>query len=123
MKASPASTTPSSVTNPTTKGTITVKGQKMVIDFSPVYDYNYYMAKYPTLKAAFGNNDIAALDHFINYGMKEGRQAKETFSLQAYRARYADLRRNFGLAPDNNYLYYLHYIQNGMGEHRNAKEN
>ena len=111
------------VTNPTTKGTITVKGQKMVIDFSPVYDYNYYMAKYPTLKAAFGNNDIAALDHFITYGMKEGRQAKETFNLQAYRARYADLRRNFGLAPDNNYLYYLHYIQHGMGEHRNAKEN
>ncbi len=108
------------IKNPTTKGVISINGKKTVVDFSPVYDYNYYVSKYPTLKAAFANDDIAALNHFINYGMREGRQAKETFDLSYYKGTYADLRRHFGITPADNYKYYMHYIQTGMKEGRKA---
>ena len=108
------------IKNPTTKGVISINGKNTVVDFSPVYDYNYYVSKYPTLKAAFANDDIAALNHFINYGMREGRQAKETFDLSYYKGTYADLRRHFGITPADNYKYYMHYIQTGMKEGRKA---
>ena len=50
--------------------------------------------------------------------MKEGRQAKDTFNLKAYRSRYADLRKAFG---NDNKAYYMHYIRNGYKEKRNAR--
>ena len=88
------------------------------VDYSRVYDFNYYINKYPDLKKLFANNEHGALQHFVNYGMKEGRQASADFNLVNYRARYADLRNAFG---SNNKLYYMHYIKSGYNEHRNAK--
>ena len=87
------------------------------IDYSRVYDYSYYVKNNPDVKRAFGNDDIAVLKHFINYGMKEGRQAKATFKLQAYKARYADLRKAYG---NDNKSYYMHYIKYGYNEKRKA---
>ncbi len=108
------------VANPQTKATITINGQNRGVDFSPVYDYNYYVNKYPNLKAAFANDDVAALNHFIKYGMREGRQAKETFNLKAYQGRYAALRNAFGVSPEDNYKYYIHFIDYGLKEGRKA---
>ncbi len=88
------------------------------VDYSSVYDYYYYTSRYPDIKKAFGNDDIATLQHFVNYGMKEGRQAKPDFNLNAYRSRYIDLRRAFG---SDNKQYYLHYINYGKKEGRIAK--
>ena len=87
------------------------------VDYSSVYDYNYYINKYSDLKKAFGYNDTAALQHFISCGMNESRQASSTFILSYYRANYADLRNAFG---NNNAAYYLHYITNGKKEGRVA---
>ena len=50
--------------------------------------------------------------------MKEGRQASKKFNVQIYKNNYMDLQQAFGndLKP-----YYMHYIQNGKAEGRNAE--
>lgn len=88
-----------------------------VFDFSQVYDYAYYSSHYPDLVAAFGNNDIAMLEHFVNFGMKEGRQAKDNFNAYGYKNRYLDLRRIYG---NDLTKYYWHYMASGMAEGRDA---
>ncbi|MBR1815445.1 MAG: transglutaminase domain-containing protein [Lachnospiraceae bacterium] len=87
------------------------------VDYSAVYDYNYYITKYPDIKATFGDNTEAALQHFVNCGMNEGRQAKESFNVYSYAYKYADLRSAFG---NNLKSYYQHYITNGVREGRVA---
>ena len=69
------------------------------------------------LKAAYGNNRAALFTHFITHGMREGRQAIDTFNVQAYRARYEDLQKAFG---GNLPQYYQHYVQYGQDEKRIA---
>ena len=88
------------------------------MDYSAVYDYNYYNSKYSDLKSAFKGDDIDLLAHFVNNGMKEGRQASKKFNVQIYKNNYMDLQQAFGndLKP-----YYMHYIQNGKAEGRNAE--
>ena len=90
------------------------------VDYSKVYDYYYYIDRHPDLKKAFGNDDVAALKHFIKYGMKEGRRASFTFDPAAYKANYADLRKAFGTSNESNKQYYLHYMKYGERERRNA---
>ena len=38
-------------------------------DYSNVYDYSYYRSQNADLRAAFGNDANAYLQHFVNYGM------------------------------------------------------
>lgn len=85
------------------------------IDYSPVYDYNYYVSKYPDIKKAFGYDDKAVLEHFVNHGIYEGRQAIASFNIQSYRNRYSDLRRGY---KDNTLGYVHHYINYGKAEGR-----
>ena len=85
------------------------------VDMSPVFDPTFYANKYPDLKAALGTNSTLLFDHFINYGMKEARQAIATFNPVAYRNYYPDLQKAFG---DNWPLYYIHYCTNGKAEGR-----
>ncbi|MBQ9610923.1 MAG: transglutaminase domain-containing protein [Lachnospiraceae bacterium] len=87
------------------------------IDYSAVYDYNYYISKYPDVKNAYGEDSYAALKHFVNNGMNEGRQAKESFNVYSYAYRYADIRR---VCKNNLKSYYMHYITNGSRENRVA---
>lgn len=85
------------------------------IDYSPVFDPEYYSTKYADLKAAFGNSVDALFEHFINNGMDEGRQASAQFNPVAYKNRYPDLQAAFG---DHWRQYYLHYLNNGIKEGR-----
>lgn len=87
------------------------------VDYSTVYDYNYYLSRYPDLKAAFEGNDAAALAHFVNNGMKEGRQGCSQFDVHSYKNAYQDLRLAFG---NDLKQYYLHYIDSGKREGRIA---
>lgn len=50
------------------------------INYASVYDYNYYVNNNVDVKKAYGDDENAVLAHFVNYGMKEGRQAKSTFN-------------------------------------------
>lgn len=90
------------------------------VDYKLVYDYNYYINKYPDIKAAFNGDENATLRHFVESGMNEGRQGKASFNVAAYRANYADLRSAFGR---NLKAYYMHYIGSGYREGRKATGN
>lgn len=87
------------------------------VNYADVYDFEYYIEHYPDLKAAFGNNKIRALEHFVEFGMSEGRQAKGTFNVNSYKNRYVDLQKAFGSTLKS---YYLHYIEHGKKEGRVA---
>lgn len=86
-------------------------------DYAAVYDYNYYLLLNPDVNSAFGGDDSKVLQHFVNYGMNEGRVAKSTFIVSIYRDNYLDLKNAYG---DNLKPYYMHYIQYGVKEQRNA---
>jgi len=87
-------------------------------DYSKVYNYAYYIAQNPDVAAAYPNDDISVLSHFVNCGMGEGRNASADFVLSVYKAKNPDLVSAFG---GDNKSYYLHYIDNGYSEKRIAK--
>ena len=85
------------------------------IDFSRVFDPIYYKNKYQDLKAAFGDNNDALFQHFLIYGMKEGRIANSTFNVHKYKEHNIDLK----IAFDNNLIaYYEHFCRIGYKENR-----
>ena len=96
--------------------TTTYKG----VNYSAVYDYSYYVSHNGDVKAAFGLDDAAVLAHFVNYGMAEGRQAKDSFNVKAYKNSYSDLRQAYG---NNTKSYYMHYVNWGQKEGRQATQN
>ena len=85
--------------------------------YAAVYNYDYYVNKYPDIRAAFGENREAAAEHFVEFGMAEGRQGSASFDVSSYFNRYTDLRAAFGL---NLKLYYEHYMAYGMNEGRDG---
>lgn len=87
------------------------------VNYNIVFKARYYADHYPDLYNTFGYNHAALLNHFIEHGMEEGRQANPEFNVHAYRERYADLSAEFG---DDLKAYYMHYINFGKKEGRNA---
>ena len=66
------------------------------VDYSPVYDFDYYVSKYEDVRRVFNGDPTKTFWHFINYGMREGRQAKADFNVGAYKNRYTDLQIAYG---------------------------
>jgi hypothetical protein len=87
------------------------------INYSSVYSFDYYMKNNSDLKEVFNLDDERALNHFVNYGMNEGRQAISGFNVLLYRDKYADLRSAFG---NNLSRYFWHYINYGGAEGRTS---
>ena len=54
------------------------------VDYSRVYDYDYYKNASPDVYAVYGDNPSALLEHFVNVGMAEGRRGSESFNVRAY---------------------------------------
>ncbi len=112
-KENRAATGAATMTNPTT----VFDG----VDYSKVYDFNYYINKYPDMKKYYQYDDTGALRHFVLYGIREGRQASENFNLQVYRQNATDLQKYYGFAPENNIKYVTHYMYHGYKEGRKSK--
>lgn len=87
--------------------------------YALVFDASFYSARYPDLYHAFGTDADALFQHFLTYGMKEGRQGNALFHVTAYRNRYPDLQAAFG---DDLPAYYQHYMTYGFAENRIASE-
>ena len=99
----------------TKKASANKKSSVLTGDYNLIFNASYYANKYSDLKAAFGTNTAKLLEHFKNYGMKEGRQAISTFNVKAYKANNADLQKAFG----NDYTkYFQHYLTYGYKENR-----
>ena len=85
------------------------------VDYSVVYDYEYYLDKNPDVEKVYGGDDIATLEYFVTTGMLEGHIASSSFDVQYYMDRYVDLRSVYGSDLKK---YYLHYINYGKKEGR-----
>ena len=86
--------------------------------YAAVYNYNYYRTHNTDLQKVFGTNEQKYVEHFVNYGMKEGRQGSEEFNVEIYKYNYSDLRSAYG---NDNAKYYKHYVNCGKAEGRNGK--
>ncbi len=49
-----------------------------------VFDAEYYANRYPDLKTAYGTDEDKLYNHFINYGIEEGRCASPYFDVKVY---------------------------------------
>ena len=87
------------------------------LDFSRVFDAEYYLRRNPDLVAAIGKD--TALRHFLEYGMDEGRIASREFNVKYYQNHNEDLAEEYG---ENLKMYYYHYILFGYEEGRVATE-
>lgn len=87
------------------------------IDYSAVYNYDFYTRRYPDVYACFGEDGEATLAYFVEYGMDKGHMACSDFDVFSYKNRYQDLRLEYG---DELRSYYMHYIYVGKAELRQA---
>ena len=85
------------------------------MDYSAVFDADYYLKNNPDVAKWANNDNDKALQHFINYGMAEGRRGNEAFDVQSYYNEYPDLRAAYGTDISR---YYEHYARYGKGEGR-----
>ena len=90
-------------------------GYTQAAGIEAVFDEHYYADKYPDLKAAFGYDRAALLQHFKKYGLSEGRGMNGMIDIVKYREKYQDLQAAFG---DDWDAYVEHYLAYGAYEHR-----
>ena len=78
------------------------------VDWSLVFDADYYKATFPMLAVQYHNDDALLLKHFQTVGIHEGRQGSKDFNVAAYMDNCDEsLRKAFG---DNYECYYLYYL-------------
>lgn len=80
-----------------------------------IFCAEYYAEQYPDLKAAFGYNEKALYQHFLTYGIKEGRVMNPIIDIVKYRECYEDLQAAF---DDDWDAYVKHYFEYGINERR-----
>ncbi len=84
------------------------------------FDMDYYYNTYPDVQAAVGYDYNNLYNHYITYGLQEGRSGSAEFCCLVYRNNYADLQAAFG----NDYsAYCVHYENYGKAEGRSAAGN
>ncbi|WNG29839.1 peptidase M10 [Cystobacter fuscus] len=84
----------------------------------PGVDTVFYVNNYSDLRAAFGNNWTAARDHWLNYGINEGRRGSADFDAAYYLSIHPDLVAAYGA---NNYAAaYKHWLPYGLNEGRRS---
>ena len=83
------------------------------LDFEPVFNPDYYIKRYPDLSAAGIKSHELLFEHFLQYGMKEARQAHVDFHPVAYCSHNKDLEMALG---DDWEAYYKHYLICGKAE-------
>ena len=82
-----------------------------------VFDTKQYADDYEDLKAAFGYDDEALLNHYLTYGISERREVAGLIDVVKYRETYPDLDAAFG---DNWDAYVDHYLTYGIYEGRDS---
>lgn len=85
-------------------------------ELKDIFNAEYYADSYTDLKMTFGYDEEALYNHFLKYGLKEGRCMSPVLDIVKYRGTYADLEEAFG----NDWGAYVnHYFEYGMKEGRN----
>ena len=86
-----------------------------------VFDWQWYLGNNPDLSWLAGiTTEALAQQHWLNFGIAEGRQAQPSFSSVRYLAKYPDLAAALGLS---NYRGAIeHYVSIGYSEGRTGPE-
>lgn len=87
------------------------------IDYTPVFDVEYYYEQNPDLQQSIGKNDDLLFQHFLDSGMSQGRKSSHYFDINIYKENNPDLVAVFG---DDLKQYYVHYATTGWQEGRIA---
>lgn len=82
---------------------------------SVAFNASYYANKHNDVYVACGDNAKSLYEHFITYGILEGRQSSAQFSILIYKQNNSDLVDAFG---DDLIKYYNHFIEFGYNEGR-----
>ena len=77
-----------------------------------VFDADYYSSAHADLKEAFGTDADALYQHFLDFGIKEGRQASPMFDLKYYLANNAHVQEAIGSTTDYTAAY-KYFIETG----------
>lgn len=100
---------------------VTLVGSVLPVSAAPTYadlfDAEYYAGVYSDVAAAYGDDEEALFNHYINYGIYEGRVGSEAFNVLNYRENYADLEAAYG---DDWKSYVDHYLTFGLVEGRDS---
>lgn len=87
-----------------------------LLDYSNVFDVNYYRAMYPDLKKNGCITNAQLIRHFFEIGsIKEARKGNYNFDPKVYKKKNPDLAEIFG---DDWKWYYAHFICCGQREGR-----
>ena len=78
-------------------------------DYSLVYNYDYFVKKYPTIAKKYNYDDEAILRYFVTAGMNLQRRGCASFDVKSYRYGNADLRRKYGTSYRKYYLHFINY--------------
>lgn len=80
-----------------------------------ILDIAAYRAAYKDLEAVFGDDEGAYLEHYLNYGIYEGRTEGALFNPLAYAEAYSDVKEAFG---EDIAAIVDHYVTFGVAENR-----
>lgn len=80
------------------------------VDYKRVYNYSYFVKRYPSISEKYGGNDQKVLQYFATTGLKKRLRGCAGFDVNSYRYANKDLRRKYVYDYKK---YYLHYIRYG----------
>lgn len=83
--------------------------ERAVVAASPLFDANWYVARYPDVAAS----KMDPVEHFVRHGASEARNPGPLFDTRAYLDHYADVAVS-GMNP------LVHYVRYGTAEGREA---
>ena len=87
--------------------------------YKVIFNYDYYVKRYPRIKEKFKDDKQKALEYFLNTGIKKGQVASPVFDINYYINHNSDLKEKFGNDLEK---YYKHFEEQGMKEGRRASE-
>ncbi|MCM1543221.1 MAG: hypothetical protein NC121_18465 [Blautia sp.] len=89
----------------------------LAADMSKYFDPEYYAEQNPDVVEICGTTEEALYEHYVTYGIREGRNCSEIFNVKLYREHYPDLEEAFG---DDWEAYVEHYLTVGVQEGRDG---
>ncbi|MEY8352130.1 YHYH domain-containing protein [Lachnospiraceae bacterium 54-53] len=84
-------------------------------DYKLVFDSTFYYNNNSDLQTTVGNDAHKLLEHFVSYGMAEGRKGCSDFDVMIYKDNNMDLAAIYG---DDLKKYYEHFMDSGHNENR-----
>ena len=77
------------------------------VDYKSVYDYHYYIKRYPGVGRAYPDEDVKVLQHFVKWGIPQQKTGSSKFSVKSYRYANPEIRMNFKSDYRSMVLYYI----------------